>query len=113
VTKVVHVRLEPYDIYIGRAFAEFHESDWHNPFHIEGGCGRKCVLEKYEAHVRSRPDLMARLGELRGKTLGCWCKKKKPKACHGDVLANLVREAYGEDEAGVQQAPDVPGPPPA
>jgi hypothetical protein len=25
--------------------------------------------------------------EIKGKTLGCWCK---PEACHGDVLAELA-----------------------
>ncbi|MBA3285144.1 MAG: DUF4326 domain-containing protein, partial [Nitrosopumilus sp.] len=25
--------------------------------------------------------------ELRGKTLGCWCR---PDACHGDLLAELA-----------------------
>ena len=75
-TRVVHVRKEPYDTYIGRSFMEFGESVWHNPFRVEPGCGRKCVIERYEAHVRSRPDLMARLPELRGRTLGCWCKPR-------------------------------------
>lgn len=78
-TRAVHVRREPFDVYIGRSFMEFAESDWHNPFRVELGCGRACVLERYEAHVRSRPDLMARLAELRGKRLGCWCKTKRPK----------------------------------
>lgn len=34
---------------------------------------------------------MADIRELRGKTLGCWCK---PKACHGNVLLKLVGEDY-------------------
>jgi hypothetical protein len=34
-----------------------------------------------------QPELMAALGEIRGKVLGCWCK---PAACHGDVLARLA-----------------------
>ena len=93
-TRVVHVRKAPFEIYIGRAIAEFHESIWANPFRIELGCGRDCVCDKYEAHVRTRSDLMARLGELRGKTLGCWCKDKngKGKRCHGDTLVKLVEE---------------------
>jgi len=94
VTRVVHVRKSSFDTYIGRAFLEFEESVWHNPFHIEIGCGRKCVIAKYEAYIRSRPDLIARLCELKGKTLGCWCH---PKACHGDTLVKLVKEFYGED----------------
>ena len=96
--KVVHCRKEPFDIYIGRAIAEFDESPWHNPFRIEIGCGRWCVLEKYEQHVRNSPELMARLHELRGKTLGCWCKDKngQGKGCHGDILMKLVKEVYGD-----------------
>jgi len=27
--------------------------------------------------------------QLRGKTLGCWCK---PEACHGDVLLELLQD---------------------
>lgn len=98
-TSVVHVRKAECDIYIGRAFAEFEESVWHNPFRIELGCGRPCVLRKYEDRIRNSPELLARLGELRGKTLGCWCKDKqgKGKACHGDVLVRLVKEVYGKD----------------
>jgi len=95
-TRVVHVRREKFDIYIVRSIKEFHESIWHNPFRVEFGCGRDCVCDKYEAYVRSRPDLMARLGELRGKTLGCWCKNKggTGKRCHGDTLVKLVREVF-------------------
>jgi hypothetical protein len=33
-TTVVHVRKKPFDVYIGRAYAEFPQSKWHNPFHI-------------------------------------------------------------------------------
>jgi hypothetical protein len=104
VTRVVHVRKAEFDIYIGRSIKEFTESPWHNPFHIEYGCGRDCVLEKYEAHVRNSPELMARLGELRNKTLGCWCKDKHGmgKKCHGDVLVKLVKEVYADTEDAVQ-----------
>ena len=45
-TRAVHVRREPFDVYIGRSFMEFAESDWHNPFRVELGCGRACVLER-------------------------------------------------------------------
>ena len=90
-TKVVHVRKAKFDIYIGRAYAEFDESEWHNPFVIGRDGNRKEVLEKYRKYILSRPDLMSRIHELRDKTLGCWCK---PQACHGDILAELVDE-YG------------------
>lgn len=85
--RVVHVRKAPFDVYCGRSFLEFHESIWHNPYHIEPGCGRKCVIQKFRVHLLGSPELMARLHELQGKTLGCWCK---PKDCHCDVIAELV-----------------------
>ena len=33
--------------------------------------------------------LRKKLSELRGFRLGCWCK---PKACHADVLVDLVKQ---------------------
>lgn len=38
-------------------------------------------------------DLPNQLSELRGKRLGCYCK---PLRCHGDFLAKLVNEKFGE-----------------
>lgn len=71
---------------------------WGNPFAVVGTKSKYPVtylptlaevLAAYEAHIRSRPDLMAQLHILKGKRLGCWCA---PGACHGDVLARLVAE---------------------
>jgi hypothetical protein len=87
-TRVVHVNKEEFDVYIGRSFGRFAESDWHNPFKLGVDGNRKEVLVKYRAYIMSRPDLLARLHELKGKRLGCWCKPKW--ACHGDVLVDLV-----------------------
>lgn len=80
---------EEYDVYIGRANRSYNlpASPWANPY-LNGVDGdRETVLDKYEQYVRSRPDLLARLPELEGKTLGCWCL---PEMCHGHVLARLV-----------------------
>ena len=44
------------------------------------------------ADVRSKPELLARLPELEDKILACW---GKPKACHGDVLLQLIEERCG------------------
>ncbi|MCF8034686.1 MAG: DUF4326 domain-containing protein [Desulfarculaceae bacterium] len=35
-----------------------------------------------------------RLHELKGKRLGCYCREHEP--CHGDILAELVREVCGD-----------------
>jgi hypothetical protein len=87
ITKVVHVRKSKFDVYIGRSFAEFSESIWHNPFHLGKDGNRKEVIRKYREYLLSHPDLFSHLHELRGKTLGCWCK---PQLCHGDVLAEFA-----------------------
>lgn len=81
-----------FDLYIGRANRRYGltRSFWANPFKIGPDGDRETVLAEYETYVRSMPSMMARLPELRGKTLACWCA---PERCHGDVLAKLVREA--------------------
>jgi Domain of unknown function (DUF4326) len=52
------------------------------------------VIEKYRARVQADPALLNRIPEeLRGKALGCWCKKGEGKAqCHGDVLAEIANK---------------------
>ncbi|MGD2072133.1 MAG: DUF4326 domain-containing protein [Candidatus Thorarchaeota archaeon] len=82
-TRVVHCKKEPYDIYIGRP------SKWGNPFKIGQDGTRTEVISKYRNWVKAQPNLMNSLHELVDKTLGCWCK---PKACHGDVLVELVKK---------------------
>ena len=79
------------DVYIGRACFrggwELTQSPFYNPFKVGRDGSIEEVLAKYEAHVRSRPDLVALLPSLRGKRLGCWCK---PGPCHGDVLVRML-----------------------
>jgi hypothetical protein len=91
-TRVVHCRREPYDVYIGRAVPRFGlgRSLWANPFAMTRGASRAQVIEAFETWIVRQPQRMARIGELRGKVLGCWCK---PKPCHGDTLARLADES--------------------
>lgn len=84
-TRVVHLKKEPYDVYIGRP------SKWGNPYsHKEGTlaefkvANRADALEKFEKYLLENETLYNSLIELKGKTLGCWCK---PNKCHGDILA--------------------------
>lgn len=97
-TKVVNIKDKPtphYDVYIGRANKWFglEASKWANPYVLKKEEARGSTLERYEAYVRSRPDLMAALPELEGKVLGCYCK---PKPCHGDILIKLLNEVVGD-----------------
>jgi len=82
-TRVVNIRKEKYDIYIGRP------SKWGNPFVIGKDGTREEVIEKYREYILQSPELLNSLEELRGKTLGCFCK---PFGCHGDVLVELLGE---------------------
>lgn len=82
-TRVVHCKKEKYDIYIGRP------SKWGNPFSIGKDGTRQEVIDKYREWILNHDDLLLDILELDGKVLGCWCA---PKACHGDVLVEILEE---------------------
>lgn len=53
--------------------------------------GKEGDLEPFPIYVtlhERRSELLARLPELQGKQLACWCPLDKP--CHADVLAELA-----------------------
>jgi hypothetical protein len=82
----------PKNVYIGRnlsyyVYGTFH-SKWHNPYSIKK-YGLENCLKLYEDYLRSSPELLASLPELKGKRLGCWCT---PEKCHGDILIKLYYE---------------------
>ncbi len=80
--KVVHCKREPFDVYVGRP------SIWGNPFKVGVDASRGYCVTMYEDWINEQPVLKERARrELRGKTLGCWCK---PEACHGDVLLRIA-----------------------
>ena len=76
---------------------------WGNTFVLGRDGDRATVIARYRDHYLPRnPALIARLGELRGKALGCWCA---PEACHGDVLAAETRHFRGEPVARHAKGP--------
>lgn len=81
--RVVHCKREKYDVYIGRPGV------WGNPFTIGKDGEREDVVRKYWEWIQTQPKLLARLPELKGKTLGCWCA---PNTCHGDVLLEMANK---------------------
>ena len=90
--KVVHCKVESYDVYIGRGQG----SIWGNPYSHKDGTlaeykvgSRDEAVEKYREYILNSPHLLKRLHELKSKVLACWCH---PKRCHGDVLVELVKE---------------------
>lgn len=90
-TQRVNLRESDYDVYVGRAPAPRGNADttiWGNPFVVGRDGTRAEVVERYEHYVLSSPALMARIGDLVDKRLGCWCRVGDP--CHGDVLVRLA-----------------------
>lgn len=86
--RVVNLNKSSYDVYIGRG------SKWGNPFIIGIDGSRSEVIEKYREWLLNQPELMADIGELKGKTMGCYCH---PKACHGTILAELANQSSKMD----------------
>jgi len=90
--KVVHIKKEPYDVYIGRP------TKWGNPFtHKDRTLAkyktktRDEAVEKFEEWITKGEGqyLLKDLHELKGKILACWCA---PQRCHGDVLLKLANK---------------------
>jgi hypothetical protein len=89
-TQVVHCGRDEYDVYIGRP------SKWGNPFSFQPislaetkVATREEAIDKFREWIKTQPNLLSSLEELRGKRLGCWCH---PKLCHGHVLLELLGE---------------------
>lgn len=82
-TKVVNIKNDPCDIYIGRG------TIWGNPYRSGIDGTRSQVIEKYRTHAKKDKKILKNLSSLKGKILGCHCK---PKSCHGDVLLEMLKE---------------------
>ena len=82
----------PNHVYIGRNMSFYvpgtTASKWQNPFSMKKYSREQCLV-LYENYIRSTPELLDSLPELKGKILGCWCH---PDSCHGDVLLRLIEE---------------------
>jgi hypothetical protein len=86
--------LRPGIVYIGRRMTmggwNLPASDWANPFTIKEYGSPAAAVAEYERwiHAPEQAGLRARIGELRGRELGCWCREGQP--CHGLVLARFA-----------------------
>lgn len=89
---------DPNNVYIGRDMSYrikgANKSKWANPFSAQT-YGRVLALQKYREYLLENDKLMSELTELKGKTLGCWCRTVKDNVspeeiCHGDILVELL-----------------------
>jgi hypothetical protein len=104
VTRVVHVKEAPFDVYIGRQMgSDFPHSPWHNPHKVDSTRSRNTAVADFAEDFSGNQELMADVYMLKGKTLGCWCKARPDVnlLCHGDVLA---ARADGREWVAPQEA---------
>jgi len=95
--RVVHVKkYQGKCVYVGRKGRAGRGHALANPFVLKKNATdeeRADCIHKYREWLLARPDLAEQLDALRVETddgklpLACWCA---PKACHGDVLAELL-----------------------
>lgn len=91
-TRVVNIKNEKYDVYIGRANKSHNlpQSPFANPFRLSDGYSRANAIKAYRQWFEAaleNPKFRAAVEKLRGKRLGCWCK---PKPCHGDIIVEYL-----------------------
>ena len=93
---------DPDFVYVGRAVRRgggWPGSIWGNS-HTSASCGGAAeAVRRFEQEIRGYSNraifLRSLLGELRGKTLGCWCcdwdgHGEPSKPCHAVVLARMA-----------------------
>jgi hypothetical protein len=101
-TKVVNVRKDAHEVYIGRA-GHGQDGYFGNPFKMPPPFPFKAadVLLMFQHYFLGRvemdPEFRRRVLGLKGKTLGCFCAPKggvtaedRPFCCHGQVIAEWV-----------------------
>ena len=103
-TRRVH-KSEDHDTYIGRGpngnhilNSSINELGWlGNPYTVEQYGREKCI-ELFKNDLDSLceyyPVLRAKLLDMYGERLGCWCQDGE--SCHGDVLVSKINELYWE-----------------
>lgn len=104
-TTVVNIRSQEADVYIGRPPRGHGIPDppergcFGNPFVMRTEADREKVVRHFELYFRKRIEtdeaFREAVLELRGKSLGCFCK---PKLCHGDVIANWLNHHQDKPE---------------
>ena len=93
-TKIVNLKHEKYDIYIGRSG---HNKDGYfgricpicRNSHNDAGDTIRCYTIYFISRMQHDTMFKEMVLQLRGKVLGCFCK---PGPCHGDVIKEYLDE---------------------
>lgn len=104
------LELAPHVLYVGRALYQggwrLPKSPWANPFRAQSEGGAAVAVEKYAAWLAGQPELLVRLPELSGRTLGCWCASGP---CHARHLASLTARLVAPRAPSPAKARPLPG----
>jgi hypothetical protein len=86
-TTVVNLRIDRYDVYIGRG------SLFGNPIRLHSKQQRGSTLAKFKEYFYKRLSLdegfKNEVLKLKGLRLGCFCQ---PQPCHGDIIADYLNK---------------------
>lgn len=80
---IVWAKRQRHFLYIGRGVRGQPASPWKNPYRVGRDGTLDQVLARYAADLDANTALLARLPELAGMVLVCWCA---PQPCHGEEL---------------------------
>lgn len=98
-TKIVNLRKDKFDVYIGRDFKNLEKGYFGNPIqkgkncpvcntvHHEQGSTLICYKKYFHDRMNSDKEFKEKVIALKGKTLGCFCK---PSPCHGDIICEFL-----------------------
>lgn len=102
-TRVVNIRLDSYEVYVGRPGRGFtpEQAPFGNPHPVGRPCPRcknklaplDCFREYFEHRIVTSPAFRRQVEAARGKVLGCFCARKggvtvaDRLVCHGQVIA--------------------------
>lgn len=98
-TRRVKCTKYPYDVYMGRGRCPRtgRVNIWGNPFSYDPlstapylVASRDECLTRHKEWLRTQPELLAKICELKDKTLGCWCEPHE--RCHVDNIIELINE---------------------
>lgn len=97
-TRVVNLRCEAFEVYIGRA-GRGEDGYFGNPYRVGSTCQscgvyhptaestRVCYTNYFQWRMSNDAQFYWRVVGLKGRVLGCFCK---PGFCHGDVIATWL-----------------------
>jgi len=110
-TRVVNLRRDAYDVYIGRAGRGLN-GYFGNPYPVGERCSRcslrhdtpvstlPCFTAYFHERIGADAEFRARVLALDGLALGCFCA---PNRCHGDVYATFLNRPRELIDAHIAQ----------